>query len=394
MNRTILISGAGIAGPTLAYWLCRFGFTPTLIEHAPELRTGGYIMDFWGAGFDVAERMRLIPQLRQAGYDLRALRIVDERGRRVGGFCTGRFGRVLRQRYLSILRGDLVAQIYAKLEGRVETLFGDSIRALSENEAGIEVEFDDATPRRFDLVVGADGLHSQVRGLIFGPEAQHEIYLGYCAASFAAEGYPHRDADVYVAYCEPGKQVARFALRDDRTVFFLVFAVDAKPAVDRHNSARRREILDRLLGGAGWECQQISRSLDRSSDLYFDAVSQIRLDGWHRGRVALIGDAAFCPSLLAGQGSSLAMASAYVLAGELRRAGGNFRAAYPAYQALMKPFIDRKQRQAVGFARQFAPRTRLGLAARNALSRLLGVPLIGDLMVKQMFADRIDLPEY
>ncbi|HUC09310.1 MAG TPA: FAD-binding domain [Stellaceae bacterium] len=394
MGKTVLISGAGIAGPTLAYWLCQSGFTPSLIERAPALRTGGYIMDFWGVGFDVAERMQLLPRLRQVAHDVRALRIVDRRGRPVAGFGTARVGHVLRRRYFSILRGELVSQIHAALDGRIETLFGDGIRALHEDEAGIDVEFDHAAGRRFDLVIGADGLHSAVRRLVFGPEARHETYLGYCAASFTADGYPHRDPDIYIAYCEPGKQVARFSLRDGRTVFFLVFALDEKPAVDRHDSAGQRGIVDRLLAGAGWECREILRMLDRSGQLYFDAVSQIRLDAWHRGRIALIGDAAFCPSLLAGEGSSLAMASAYVLAGELQRASGDFRVAYPAYQGLLKRFIDRKQRQAAAFARKFAPRTGFGLAARNALSRLLDVPLVGDLMVRQMFADRLELPEY
>jgi 2-polyprenyl-6-methoxyphenol hydroxylase-like FAD-dependent oxidoreductase len=394
MNESVLISGAGIAGTTLAYWLSRFGFRPTIVERAPALRTGGYIMDFWGVGFDVAERMQLIPHLRQTGYDVREARIVDQRGRRIGGFSTGRVSRVLDHRYVSILRGDLAAQIYAAVDGRAETIFDDTIRALGEDGSGVNVEFRRAAPRRFDLVVGADGLHSQVRRLIFGSEDRYESYLGYFAASFAADRYPHRHENTYIAYCTPGKQIARFALRDGRTVFFLIFAMPAKPDVDRHDSVGQKDILRNLFGDAGWESAEILSALDRSGELYFDSVSQIRLGQWHHGRAALIGDAAFCPSLLAGQGSSLAMASAYVLAGELKGAGGDFRAAYPAYQDRLKPFIDRKQRLAVGFARQFAPKTRFGLFARNALSRLLDVPIVGDLMVERMFADRVEVPEY
>ena len=393
-NRTVLISGAGVAGLTLAYWLSRFGFAPTVVERAPLLRTGGYIMDFWGVGFGVAERMQLITQLRRAGYDVAEVRIVDGRGRRIGGFRTDRVSRVLRHRYLSILRGDLVAQIDAAVESHVDTIFGDGIEAIALDASGIEVEFDSAGPGRFDLVIGADGLHSQVRRLIFGPQAAFETYLGYCAASFAAEGYPHRDEDAYVAYCEPGKQVARFALRDGRTVFFLIFAMAEKPPLDRRDSAAQKQLLRHVFGDGAWECPKILAALEESEAPYLDAVSQIHLDRWHRGRAALIGDAAFCPSLLAGAGSSLAMASAYVLAGELKRADGDHRIAYPAYQDRLKAFIDRKQHLATGFARQLAPKTQFGLLARNTLSRSLDLPVIGDLMIGRMFADRFALPDY
>ncbi len=186
MNKgnTILISGAGIAGPTLAYWLSRYGFIPTLIARPPALRTGGYVMDFWGVGFDVAERMQLVPQLEQAGYKVREVRMVNNEGKRVGGFSTDRFRHVLNDRFVSILRSDLARLIYATLDGKVETVFGDEIQSLNEDEEGITVEFDRSPPRRFDLVVGTDGLHSAVRRLAFGPESNFESYLGYCAAAF------------------------------------------------------------------------------------------------------------------------------------------------------------------------------------------------------------------
>ncbi len=396
MNKgnTVLISGAGIAGPTLAYWLSRYGFNPTLIERAPALRTGGYIMDFWGVGFDVAERMGLVPELRQVGYRVREIRIVNNEARRIGGFGTDKFRHVLDDRFVSILRGDLAAQLYATLDDRVETVFGDEIHSLSEDAEGLTLEFDRSPRRRFDLVIGADGLHSRVRSVAFGPESSAERYLGYCVAAFAADGYLHRDDDVYVTHCVPGKQVARFALRNGRTVFFLIFDAPVKPAVGHSDVAAQKAILRRAFGGAGWECPEILKALDQTDSLYFDAVSQIRLDRWHRGRVALVGDAAFCPSLVAGEGAGLAMTGAYLLAGELKKAGGDFRTGYPAYQDRFKPFIERKQRQAVRFARQFAPKTRAGLLVRNVVSRMLDIPFIGELMVKWMFADAFALPDY
>jgi 2-polyprenyl-6-methoxyphenol hydroxylase-like FAD-dependent oxidoreductase len=393
MHKTVLISGAGIAGPTLAYWLSRYGFTPTVIERAPVLRSGGYIMDFWGVGFDVAERMHLIPRLKYAGYDPREVRIVDDLGRRVGGFRTNRLRRALCDRFFSIARGDLSKNIYETVEGHVETVFGDSVRALQEDQSGIAVEFDRSPSRRFDLVIGADGLHSVVRKLVFGPEPSFATCLGYCAASFAVDGYPHRNESVYVAYCRPGKQVARFALRDGRTVFFVIFAAP-DISVAHHDTDAQKGFLRQTLSEMDWECPEILKALDSVNELYFDSVTQVRLSQWHRGRVALVGDAAFCPSLLAGEGSSLAMAGAYLLAGELRDARGDFRAAYSSYQRRFKPFIERKQRLAARFSRQFAPRTRFGLFVRNIASQLLDVPFVGDVMAKRMFADRFAMPDY
>jgi 2-polyprenyl-6-methoxyphenol hydroxylase-like FAD-dependent oxidoreductase len=300
----------------------------------------------------------------------------------------------LDDRFVSILRGDLAAQLYATLDSRMETVFGDEIRSLSENAEGLTVEFDRSSRRRFDLVIGADGLHSRVRAVTFGPETGCESYLGYCVAAFAIDGYRHRDEDVYVSHCVPGKQVARFALRDGRTVFFLIFDAPVKPAIGHYDAGAQKAILRQAFGGVGWECKEILESLDQADSLYFDAVSQMHLDRWHRGRVALVGDAAFCPSLLAGEGAGLAMTGAYLLAGELKRAGGDFRTAYPSYQHCFKPYVERKQRQAVRFARQFAPKTRAGLMVRNAVSRMLDAPYIGELMVKRMFADPFALPDY
>src|SRR5215469_9529954 len=238
-NTTILICGAGIAGPALAYWLRQYGFEPTLIEHAPALRSGGYIVDFWGRGFDVAERMGLLPGLRCAGYDIDEVRIVDGRGKRSGGFGVHTFRPAIGG-YVSILRSDLSRLIYDALDGEVRTIFGDTIRAIEQDEAEVRVSFEHAPDERFDLVIGAGGLHSPVRALVFGPEQRYEKYLGYYAASFGADSYPHQDQRAYVSYAAPGRQVSRYSLRGGRTVFFLVFAGDRKSAVGAHDTPAQK----------------------------------------------------------------------------------------------------------------------------------------------------------
>jgi len=406
-NRTVLISGAGIAGPTLAWWLRRDGITPTLVEAAPAPRTGGYIMDFWGVGYDVAERMDLVPTLRRVGYHLEEVRIVDARGHRVAGFRTNAFDAATGGRYLSILRGDLAAAIFERIARRggelvaardseaVETIFDDSITRLEQDDDGVDVTFEHAPPRRFDLVVGADGLHSNTRRLAFraGTGAEHhEKFLGYYTAAFSTSHYPHRDEGVYVSYAVPGRQVARYALRDDRAAFFLILAAEQPLAIDHRDAAQQRRILHDSFAGIGWEMDEILRAMDSADDLYFDSVAQARLPHWSRGRVVLIGDAAYCPSLIAGQGSAFAMAGAYVLAHELAVAGRDHRVAFEAYERRFKPFIDAKQQAAEKFGGWFAPRTPLKLALRNLATRAMAVPLLGEWMIGRSLADRFELP--
>lgn len=396
----VLISGAGIAGPTLTYWLLRHGHKPTLIEDAPQLRTGGYLIDFWGLGFDIAEKMGIIPELLRAGYLVEELRLVDASGSRVGGFSTTVIAEVMTGRYVSLPRGDLAASIYRTIEDQVETIFGDRISGITDGPEGVWITFAHAAPRQFDLVVGADGLHSGVRRLAFGEQARLEKYLGYVVAAFEIPGYRPRDELTYVSFSRPGKQASRFAMRDDRTLILLVFAEDdagrsqgeAAPGL-ADVAAQRRELHARF-DDAGWECPQIMAAMDRCESLYFDRVSQIHMDKWSVGRVALIGDAAACPSLLAGQDSALAMIAAYVLAGELHRANGDHRAAFAAYEARLRPFIETKQNSAVQFASSFAPRTQLGISIRNLVTKAMKIPFIAELALGRSLRDDLILPDY
>lgn len=390
----VAIVGAGIAGPTLAYWLSRYGHEPTLIEKAPQLRTGGHVVDFWGSGYAVAERMGLTAQLHSTGYAVQELRLVDRNSRKVGGFALDSFRRSVDGRFVTVPRGDLAAMIYRSIEGHVETLFDETVSAIAQDDSGVQVIFERSRPRTFDIVVGAGGIHSPVRGLAFGPEATFETDLGYRVAAFEAEGYQPRDELVYLAYTRPGRMVTRFAMRNNRTLFLFVFTTDHMSGPDPQNLAEAKATLHQVFGDAGWECPKILRKLDSACDVYFDRVSQIVMDRWSNGRVALVGDAAAAVSLLAGEGAGLGMVEAYVLAGELNRAGTDHQEAFRRYERQLRPIVEARQRSARGFAAMFAPKTSLGVWTRNQASKLLNIPQVADWVTQREFRDNITLPEY
>ncbi|MGC1458399.1 MAG: FAD-binding domain [Steroidobacteraceae bacterium] len=392
-SKTVLISGIGIAGPTLAYWLARYGFEPTLLESASSLRESGYLIDFWGSGLDVADRMDLLPSLRREGYDIRELRIVNESGLRVGGLRVNPAPNILGQRFLSVLRVDLARLLFTTVAGSVDTIFGNSVQSVEQLERSTIVTFRRGAPREFDLVIGADGLHSAVRSAVFGPPSHFERRMDCIAASFIADGYPHRDEGAYISYCLPGRQITRYSLRENRTGFLLLFRGDRLPdgglAVMEPKS-----VLTEIFEGTGWEGDAIVTELARATDLYFDVVSQICMPKWSQGRVALVGDAAFCPSLLAGDGSSLAMTAAYVLAGELKRADGDHTIAFNVYEAILRPLILRKQRAATRFRGWFVPKSHLGITVRNQMTQLLSLPPLTKWVTGRILSDCLSLPDY
>jgi 2-polyprenyl-6-methoxyphenol hydroxylase-like FAD-dependent oxidoreductase len=392
----ILISGAGIAGTTFAYWLRHHGFEPTIVEAAPKLRTGGYIIDFWGAGFDIAERMGLVPNIMGRGYRVREVRVVNDRGRRIAGFPVDAFTQIARGRYTSLARGDLAASIFGTIAGNVEVIFGDGVDCIEPTESSLRVSFKRGSVRDFDLVVGADGLHSRIRQLAFGPQSRFEKYLGYKVAAFEVAGYQPRDELAYVMYTRVSQQVGRFSMRDDRTMFLFIFT-DENPELPG-DLPEQKALLRKKFENSGWECRRILDALDSVKRLYLDRVSQIRMDPppglWSRGRVALVGDAAFCISLLGGQGSALAMVAAYLLAGELRGTNADYVSAFARYQDLFGPFVRQKQDAALRFAGAFAPKSKFALFLRNQIFNALSIRWIAHLAMGHDFADRITLPDY
>jgi 2-polyprenyl-6-methoxyphenol hydroxylase-like FAD-dependent oxidoreductase len=322
------------------------------------------------------------------------VRFVDRHGRKRGGFSTDVFVRMTNGRFTSLRRSDLAATIYRAMEGKVETIFGDSVASIKDEGDRVRVGFDRAAPREVDLVVGADGLHSRVRELAFGPQASFEVSLGYHVAAFEVEGYRPRDELLYISNGVPGRQISRFSLRDDRTLFLFIFRDEYLTTENPSGEQERKSALVNVVADVGWETPQILAAMENAKDIYFDRVSQIRMESWTKGRTALIGDAAACVSLMAGEGTGLAMAEAYVLAGELHDRRGDYSAAFARYQARMMPFLKRKQESAAKFASSFAPKSAFGITFRNLVTRLFRIPSFADFFVGRDLRDDIELPDY
>lgn len=390
----VAINGAGIAGTTLAWWLRRFGHDVLLVEKASGIRAGGYILDLWGIGYDVAEKMGVLPRLQEQQYHVEELRLVDRHGRVCGGYPTRVLSRLARNRLLALARSDIAATIHGALDPGVETIFGDSICTIADDGNRVRIGFERAPAREVDLVVGADGLRSRIRSLAFGSGSNCEHPLGCHVAAFELPGYRPRHDDVAEIHGAPGRYVSRLALREDKTLVFMVFRDEYLAGEKPSNLSERKDALRKVFGDLGWECPQMLSAMAAVDDIYVDSVSQIRMDRWTQGRVALVGDAAACPSLIAGEGAGLAMAEAYVLAGEIHASRGDFVAAFARYEERMRPFLARKQKAAEKMVGAFVPKSALGVAARNFGTRLMRLPVFPELLMGSYLRDAIELPDY
>lgn len=387
----IAINGIGVAGPTLAYWLQRYGYEPVMFERAPQLRTGGYLIDFWGRGYDVAERMGLAELLHERGYRIDEIRAVHGDGTAVASVGLSAVREQVRGRFISIPRGDLACALYERCVG-VESHFGRHITGLTQRTDGVRVDLSDGEQQRYDLVIGADGVHSHTRRQIFDEDTS-EHAMGCWVVAFRLKGYPHRDEGAYVTYTEPRRQVARASLRGDETLVLMVCGEERfgdelgpdEPPLERIRAA---------FSGMAWEVPTILARLEEAEQLYVDRVSQVRLPRWSKGRVALLGDAAACISLLGGEGTGLAMFEAYVLAGELYRACGDHAQAFAAYERRLSEFLQDKQRSAGRMIHFFAPRSRMALKLRDLGLQVASLPLMSRVTANRLLADDIAMPAY
>ncbi len=367
-SRSVLISGASIAGPTLAYWLDRHGFDVTLVERASAVRSGGYPIDIRGTAMGVIERMGLRPQVEAAHIASRSLTFVDAEGRTIGTIPMYDLMGNAKARDVELPRGVLTTLLYALTKNsRVRYRFDDSIDALEDDGAGVDVCFKGGERQRYDVVIGADGLHSNTRRLVFGPVAPFNHYLGYTFNLFSMPndlGLSHEA----IVYAEAGRAAGVYAVRDSPDLFaFLIFATETPPFGVHADKTEQIERTAAVFAAGGWEVSRVVEALRRADDLFFDAVSQIRMPCWSKGRVALVGDAAYAPSFRSGQGTSIALVGAYVLAGELA-AHDDPADAFTAYERIVRPFVEANQALAIKKdGNYFLPRTQEELDARDRM---------------------------
>jgi len=392
-NKNILISGAGIAGVSLAFWLKKFGFNPTLVEISPGLREGGYAIDFMGAGYDVAEKMGILPALEKADLDISKLVFVDKNNKEKGSMNYQEIRKLMNNRALTLLRSDLAKVIFNSLGKDTQIIFGDTINKIVRDDEKVTVTLRSGRILSFDLLIGADGLHSRVRELVFGAESKFEKYYGYYTSSFTMNDFANLGRD-FSMYNVPCKQVAVYSYNENKAAAFFVFSSSEKLLYDHHDIGRQQQILKDEFINTGWKCRELLSQMEASPDFYFDSISQIKMENWSQGRITLVGDAGYCPSLLSGKGSTLAIVGAYILAGELKQANGNYQSAFENYENMLKPFIEKKQKAAQSFAKSFVPKSNFGITLRNLVFRLMSVPFISKLFLDEFKDKGLKLKEY
>jgi 2-polyprenyl-6-methoxyphenol hydroxylase-like FAD-dependent oxidoreductase len=386
-NKNVLISGAGISGLTLAYWLAHWGFSPTLVEKRPNLDQRGYMIDFYGSGFDVAEKMNLVNalQAKSSQYPIRKLTFVDRQGKPRATLDVEKFRDLLQHRYFPLMRGDLEAALYESVRDHVAVCFGVSIEKLENLPDGVAVKLSNGTQDKYDLVIGADGIHSNIRTLVWGEESQFYRFLGFYVACSVIEDFIGT-RDTFLGHFEPNVQATIYSIPRERLATFFAFRSEK---LNVHGREAQMQALEKVLGGLDWLVPQSLEGMKKADDFFFDAVAQIQMKEWHNERVALVGDACQCLTLLAGQGASMAMAGAYLLADELHKADGDYTAAFPSYQEKLQPEIERRQKDARGLAGSFVPRNNFEIRLSHFFLNAAFWPGFRSLFAKQIGARSI-----
>jgi len=377
--RTVLISGASVAGPSLAFWLSRYGFQPTIVERSRQLREGGYAVDFRGTSMEALRRMGLLEAVKAEATNMGDMYYVDRRDREVATMPAAAFSGEL-----EIMRGDLARILHDATNAGTEYIFGDSIAELIELDDGVEVRFESGMRRSFDLVIGADGLHSNVRALAFGPEEQFVHDLGLYASIFTVPNRLNLDYSGRL-FSAPGTIAGVYSARQNREARALMFFDGDFGDYDYRDVGAQKQFVRQRFAGQGWHVPQILADMELAPDFYFDTISQVIIERWSRGRVALLGDAAHCASPLSGMGTGMAVVGAYILAQELNALRDDHAAAFSNYQLKLQPFVDASQTLAHKAVGGFVPKGNLSIWMRNLMMKLL--PLLPvEVMLKETYA--------
>lgn len=392
----ILISGAGIAGCTVAYCLQRHGIRSTILEKAPAIRTEGYMIDFFGSGYDVAERLGFLPDLQAIHYGIAEIAFLDSSGNRKFSVPYSTVRKLFDGRHFNFMRGDLEHILFSKLGSSVATRFGVEIESVESNVNGCLLKLSDGTSVEGDLLIGADGIHSKVRALCFGDESRFLRYLNCNTAAFVIDRPPSAllDSHAFATLTVPGRQVATYPIRGGRLSAFFLHSSETAPP-QRSSSLASAELHARYKD-LNWVIPYLLCNVNENN-IYFDEVSQVAMPAWSKAGVVLVGDAAYCVSLIAGQGASLAMAGAFWLAEELSQTGGNLQQALTRYEQRLRPAVEKKQMAGRKMARWFLPDSSLRLAIRDTVMRCSALP-VARLLVKRaiapqsVFAPDLDRP--
>ena len=371
-NLRILITGAGIAGPTLAFWLARAGTRVTIVERAPALRAVGQNVDIRGAGLEVIRRMGLEDTIRQNTTNEEGVAFVDANNRIRAQFGIDHSGKG--KSFTSdteILRGTLANILYEGTKEKVEYIFGDYVKSVDETDHTVQVTFANSTPQReFDLLSAGDGLGSPTRALIF-PDAQNSCIrsLNQWTSYFSI---PHQESDGALArwYNAPGRRcIFTRPNGAGRTMVFLSI-MGASDKLHNHSKlspAEQKELMHELFADAGWEASRVLAGMDHTDDFYMSATAQVKLPSWSKGRMGVVGDAAYCPSPISGMGTSVAIVGAYVLAGEIAKWGDDYGRAFEGYERLMRPYVDKAQKLPPGAPAIANPETAWGISVLNGV---------------------------
>jgi 2-polyprenyl-6-methoxyphenol hydroxylase-like FAD-dependent oxidoreductase len=385
----VLISGAGIAGCTLAYCLQRHGIQSTLIEKSPAIRAEGYMVDFFGSGYDVAEKLGLLRDLEQIHYGIGEIAFVGSNGKPKFSVPYAAVRKLFDGRHFNFMRGDLEHVLFSKLADSVEVRFGVEIDSVGSRPGGCTVNLSDGANLEGDLLVGADGIHSKVRALCFGEESRFLRYLRCNTAATVLERLPSLEcSNGFITFTVPGRQVAVYPIRGGRLASFFLHSSDTPP-LPPTSSAAAGELQARYKD-LNWVVPELLRSIN-DRDLYFDAVSQVVMPAWSKDNVVLLGDAAYCVSLIAGQGASLAMAGAFLLAEELS-ACSDIRQALTRYERRLKPAIEKKQAAGRKMVDWFLPNSSLRLAMRDTIMRLSALPVARSLVKRAISPESVLAP--
>ncbi|WP_145042994.1 FAD-dependent monooxygenase [Mycobacteroides abscessus] len=368
----VLISGASIAGPVLAFWLAHYGFEVTVIERSPAPRkSGGHAVDLFKPAMDIIEMMGVLDHVEAHSAGTEVLSI-HRAGKRPIDLPEMLIFSAVSERHVEIMRDDLSEILYGASASCAEYIFGDSITDLADDGAGVRVGFDGAPDQRFDLVVGADGLHSHVRDLVFGPESGYSHWLGQYLAVASIPNYLDL-SDRALMYPRVDKMAGMYsaAQLSDARAFFLFRTPE--PLDYRHRDVgRQKALLGEVYADVGWELPRMLAEIDATDTFYMDSITQLRMDTWSKGRITLVGDAGYCPGPAVGGSTSLAVVGAYVLAGEIAAAAGDHARAYPAYEAALREYVEVSRKLALTASGTLVPKSRLGLCTLVHGARILG----------------------